>query len=236
MTQPVAARPPGPRFGVSLTVLLLGLAAAVVGVVMIVSAFWQIVNGPAYAVPSVLRVHLDSGNYKIYEYDRFGKSDGFRTAPPLVSPSTVNVTAPSGARVAVSSTAGGVSETISDGDGSYTAVVRFRAPSDGTYTIRVRTPAATRVKIEHPLVDIAGDNVGWILLIVGGGIVMLVGFVMVVVGLIRRGSAKRRANAALPSAKRAILTHRPAKAWSALSMAKRSLSAPSRCAGSAGFA
>lgn len=194
MTQPVAIRPPGPRFGISLGVLLVGLAATVVGVVMLVSALWQIVNGPAYAVPSVLRLHLDSGNYKIYEYERFGSGDGFRSAPPLVNPATVNVTAPGGGRVPVSSTAGGTSETISDGDGGYTAVLRFRAPTDGTYTIRVRTDAPTRVKIEHPLVDIAGDNLGWVLLGVGGLLTMLVGFVMVVVGLVRRGSAKRRAD------------------------------------------
>jgi hypothetical protein len=90
MNQPVAIRPPGPRFGVSIGVLLVGLAAAIVGVVMIVSAFWQLVNGPSYAVPSVLRVHLGSGDYKIYEYERFGNGDGFRSAPPLVNTSTVS--------------------------------------------------------------------------------------------------------------------------------------------------
>lgn len=200
MNQPVATRPPGPRFGISLGVLLVGLAAAIVGVVMLVSAFWQVVNGTAYAVPSVLRVHLGSGNYKIYELQRFGGGDGFRFTPPLVTTSTVDVTAPGGGRVPVSSTGGGTSETISDGDGSYTAVLRFHADSEGTYTIRVRTTAPTRVKIEHPLVDIAGDNLGWVLLIVGGGLVMLAGFVMVIVGLIRRGSAKRRAAGFPPAA------------------------------------
>ncbi len=196
MTQPVTTvRPPGPRFGISLVVLLAGLGAAIVGVVMLVSAFWSIIDGPVYTVPGNLRVHLGSGDYKIYEYERFGSADGFRTAPPLVDSATVRVVSPGGTRIPVTSTAGGSSETISNGNGSYTAVVRFTAPSTGTYTIQVRTAAPTRIRIEHPLVDIAGDNVGWILLIVAGGITTLVGFVLVIVGLVRRGSAKRRANA-----------------------------------------
>lgn len=200
MTQPVATvRAPGPRFGISLVVLLVGLGAAVVGVVMLVSAFWSIIDGPAYSVPGTLRLHLGSGDYRIYEYERFGSDDGFRTAPPLVDTATVRVVAPGGSPVPVTSTTGGSTETISNGNGSYTAVVRFRAPATGTYTIRVRTAAPTRIRIEHPLVDIASDNVGWILLIVAGGITTLVGFVMVIVGLVRRGSAKRRASA-LPAA------------------------------------
>jgi hypothetical protein len=182
---------PGPRFGISLVVMTLGLIAAVVGVVALVSSFWSVINGPVYPVPATVRVHLGSGDYRVYELDRSGANVG---GPPLVDSQTLAVRAPGGSPVPVVETSR--NETLTSGSERFDTVVRFHAPTDGIYTLRFRTASPTRVMIEHPLEDLVRDNLAWVGLIIIGGLLAALGFVMVIVGLVRRGSARRRALAA----------------------------------------
>jgi hypothetical protein len=180
-------RPPGPRFGVSFAVLLLGGLAATIGVIALVSAFWSVLRGPAYQVPGTVRLHLDSGEYRVYELDRSGTG---RSGPPLIDRSTVSVRAPGGAAVPVLETSR--NETITNGTETFETVVRFDAPTAGAYTLRFTPAAPTRVMVEPPLEDIVRDHAGWLLLVGAGVLLAGIGFIMVVVGLVRRGSARKR--------------------------------------------
>ncbi len=205
MSVPTATdRPPGPRFGISLSVLLAGVLAAAIGVLALVGAFWSVLRGPVYAVPATVRLHLDAGGYRIYELDRSGSG---RPGRPLVDSSTVSVRSPAGSPVPVLGT--GRSESIANGSEHFDTVVRFDAPTSGTYTLRLTPDTPTRVMVQPPLEDVVRDHLGWLLLVLVGFGAAAIGFVMVVVGVVRRSAARKRSSPVTPPSATATPTAAP---------------------------
>jgi hypothetical protein len=186
-----STRPPGPRFGISLVVMLVGGLAAAVGIVVFVSAFWSVLTGPVYQVPSTVRLHLDSGAYRVYELDRSGRG---LTGRPLVDSSTLRVRAPDGSPVTVVETS--LNENLTNGSESFDSVARFTTPDSGTYTLRFTPSAPTRVMVQPSLGDVARDHAGWLVLFGLGALLGGIGLVMIIVGAVRRGSARKRTAAA----------------------------------------
>jgi hypothetical protein len=191
VTEPPSARPPGPRLGISLAVTLAGGLAAAIGIVVFVAAFWSVLTGPVYQVPSTLRIHLDSGTYRVYELDRSGRGLAGR---PLVDSSTLTVRAPDGTRVSVVETS--LTENLTNGSESFDSVVRFATPDSGTYTLRFTPSAPTRVMVEPSLGDVARDHAGWLVLFGVGVLLGGIGLVMIIVGAVRRSAARKRTAAA----------------------------------------
>jgi hypothetical protein len=173
----------------SLALLIGGLALAIptliAGIVPIVRT---VTTSNRYAVPGEIRVHLNKGNYMVFEHSGSNSlGSAFSNDDPLtISPKDVTVTGRNGASVAVKDR-GSIRETLDNNGDRFVGAARFTTPAEGDYAIEVRGPAATTVLIAHPLTDTIQSALGWFALTALGGITSVVGIVLLIVGSVRRG-------------------------------------------------
>ncbi len=210
MSAPVAAPPApapalkGPRLRTSVITVLAGLGLlAIAGGGVSVMLFHRIFV-TTYTVPGSIRVHLHEGTWNVYELsggtDSYGPVNITHDNGISIDPSMVTVEGPAGpVRVHVPD-----NESISRGGDRFGAAVRFDAPTDGDYRITIDVPARTRVMIAPSFLDILLDTLPWLILGGVAGIVVLVGFVMLIVGTTRRQRLRKAAwlatGTALPGA------------------------------------
>ena len=192
--QPIAtAKIKGPRIRSSVAVFVLGILLIAPGVWKFGSSVVDILDGPVYSVPGTVRTHLGSGTYIVFE--RTGSSDSLGPASVTtdhgitLDPSNVMVTDPSGNDVAVRSSV--PNENITRGSDRFVAAVEFHAAEAGRYAIRIDVNQPGLVVIRHPLGDIFRKNVPWLLAIVFGGMLVVAGFVMFIVGIVRRSRSAK---------------------------------------------
>ena len=186
---PIAgAKVKGPRVLTSVAVFLLGILLIAPGVWNFASSVVDIFDSTVYSIPGTVRTHLDSGTYIVFE--RTGSSDSFGPASVTALDATnVTVTDPSGNDVGVRISV--PNEHITRGSDRFVAAVEFHAARAGSYAIRIDVSQPGRVVIQHPLVDLFRRNVPWLLAIVFGGMLAVAGFVMFIVGIVRRGRAAK---------------------------------------------
>jgi hypothetical protein len=176
-------------------ILLLGCGAAIVWFVVVIVG---LVNAPddfdRVRVPGRTVVTLDDGDWMIYqEYP--GADSGRFLAPPQVI-----VTGPSGRDVSLRTVSSSYTYTTGSREGM--GLWEFTAPTAGAYTIEtsvVGEPTLSgnqTVAIGRPLFDTSeiGGIVGSLAL---GAVSFLVGLVILIVTIVRRGRARRRAQPAL---------------------------------------
>jgi hypothetical protein len=201
MTQPPVpapgprTRPPGPRLLTSFIVgglgILLGIAAAIGIAIPLAGSF----TSPRYAVPGDLRVHLHDAKYTVYQFTGtrsvFGNSDSIGAV--RIEPSVVAVTAPDGTSVPVFRT--DANEELTRNRDVYTASLEFDAPADGLYLLRFRNAIPTQVIVSRSILDALQGVWGWFVVGGIGGLLFVTGVVMLIVGAVRRGRAKRAAYA-----------------------------------------
>ena len=106
--------------------IVVGVIVGILGVVLYSLAFSRVTNGEALAPPGVLAVDLAPGEQSIYE----------QAATTSVRPADVDVTGPDGAAIPVRADASLV--TISSNHDVYARVGTFRAPTAGTYQLKVK--------------------------------------------------------------------------------------------------
>jgi hypothetical protein len=87
------------------------------------------------------------------------------------------------------------SATIDEGTARFVSALGFHAAGDGTYTLRFDGTESSEVMVQRTLGDQVRHNLGWILAVPAGGVLLVVGCVMLVVGLVRRSSARGAAPA-----------------------------------------
>lgn len=195
MTVIAPNRDRGPRVRTAVVVALIGLLAAVPGIVGVVHTFGDVLSSPAYQVPATLRLDLGSGDYTIYQRsgtrDSYGPLTVTRGADVELTPADVQITAPDGSDVPVAPRA--ANETITTGTTEYVSALRFRADRAGRYTIRIESPAPTAVKVQRPLVAQLRRSLPWLGLVGLGGLLVVTGTVLFVVGALRRNADRRRA-------------------------------------------
>lgn len=174
--------------------IVIGLVLGITGAVALGVAFWDVITGPRYTVPGVVRLHLDSGTHIVFEQtgtnQSFGPLNVNRFGGVSIEPGQLVVTGPDGADLRVRQSDPG--ESIDRNSEHYVAAVEFNAPRAGTYRLAFRTGPA-RIVIQPPLGDVVRDNVWWIVATVAGGLLFLGGFVLLIVGVARRSSARRAA-------------------------------------------
>jgi hypothetical protein len=175
---------------VSLSVLGLGLVLGVLGgVETALPIVRTLTHSTSHPTPARLRQHLSHGTYEIYELtgERSSAFSRIRSGPVDIGPGNVTVRSASGQPGAVTVTREGADETLTLGDRVYTGAVQFEIPSSGDYIVTVTSDARTRVILARSIGSIVRSVVGWIAIAGAGGLLFLVGLVLLIVGLVRRG-------------------------------------------------
>jgi hypothetical protein len=187
---PAPSSRPGPGLALSLLVGFLGIVIGVVAVVAIIIPFADVFRSNAYGVPGTIHVSLDHERYTVYQRDVFGAAFGSRG----LSPEMLTVTAPDRSTVPVAYSRH--NETIDRGGGEFRSALEFEPPSGGDYTLEFTNPVPTDVVIARSIEDVVRGVLVWFGIGAVGGAVLLAGIVMLIVGITRRGRAKRAAYAA----------------------------------------
>jgi hypothetical protein len=178
----------------SIVLLVVGAALAIptfiVGIVPIVRA----VRSPIrFEVPGRARMHLDHGDYMVYE-DKGASSIGNAFSQDdtvTIEPADVTVTAPDGTSLLVLDR-GSFAETLTVNGRRYVSAVRFTAPATGEYVIGVTTTTTTTgyALVARPLASVARKSAGWFVLAALGAVFFVIGVVLLIVGSVRRGRAQ----------------------------------------------
>jgi hypothetical protein len=175
--------------------MVVGAVIAIASAIAIAIPLVRTYTSNAYAAPTVqpISIHLRHERYTVYE--RTGSSSGFNFGTNsdrlTIEPSQVAVTAPDGQPVFVFPADG--RETINRDSGEYTSVVEFDAPMSGDYEVRLSTRVATSVIIARSLEDALRSVLVWFGTGAVGGIIVIAGLVLLIVGITRRGRARRAA-------------------------------------------
>ena len=185
------ARAPGPGLGVSIGLMVVG---AVIGFASVIAIAIPIVNtltSREYPVPTHLSLHLRPERYTVFE--RTGSRSGFSfssgSGHVTIDPSQVTITAPDGENVFVFQAVN--NDTITRGSNEYTSAVEFDAPTSGNYDIRLSTRTSTWVVITRSVPDTIRSVLVWFGIGAVGGIMLVAGLVMLIMGVTRRGRARR---------------------------------------------
>jgi hypothetical protein len=185
-------RAPGPRLLISFIVMGAGFLIGLVAVVAIALPFANTLTSKEYPVPGTITLNLHEARYTVYQFtgtrSLFGgesNSGAYRIAP-----SAVTVTAPDGSTVPVSYTTR--DEVLTRGSRQYQGALDFDAPAKGHYVIVFdRSAPSTFVVVSRSVEDVLRSVVGWFALGALGGVVLVAGVIMLIVGIVRRGRAKR---------------------------------------------
>jgi len=196
-------RSPGPPLVISIVVLVAGFVVALVGGIGAAVAFARSLPGSVSGLPAVVHRHFDPGRYDVYQ--RTGNTNNSfpfsatDTFPTTLSPADVAVSAPDGTDVPVLPPSQPEAK-LSFGSDSYTAVAEFSVNQAGDFVVVIRDKGGQReVLIGRAGSDLLQAPAGWLVVFGSGGLVALVGFVMLLVGIIRRDHVARlsRAGAAV---------------------------------------
>jgi len=182
---------PGPGLGVSLGLMIVGGVIVVASVIAIAIPLVNTFTARVYQVPQDLSLHLRHARYTVFERtgSRSGFSFGIGSGRVTIDPSQVNVTAPDGERVLVFEPT--TRETLTRGQSEYTGAVEFDAPTSGNYDIRLRPFDPTFVIITRSVGDTIRSVLVWFGTGALGGIMLITGLVLLIVGVTRRGRARR---------------------------------------------
>jgi hypothetical protein len=190
------ARAPGPSLASALVVGAIGIVIGIASVVGILLPLAGELTSPSYAVPGELHVHLHNARYTVFQ--RTGTRSGFGSStldPPAVriDPASVSVVAPDGSAVPVF--IDDDTETLTRGSAIYSGSLVFDAPANGDYEMQFADQNPTTVVVARSLTDAFRSALLWFGTGALGGALFIAGLVMLIVGVTRRGRAKRAAYA-----------------------------------------
>ena len=184
---------PGPGLGISIGLMVAGALVVIASAIAIAVPLVNTFTSRTYAAPTHLSLHLRHARYTVFE--RTGSSSGFnfgnRTGRITIDPTQVTVTAPDGDPVFVFPAEN--RETMNREGDDYTSAVEFDAPTSGTYDVRLTTRVATSVIITRSIEETIRSVLVWFGTGAVGGILLVVGLVLLIVGVTRRGRARRAA-------------------------------------------
>jgi hypothetical protein len=202
----MTALAPGPpsralkRIGWSIVALGLCLVAlsATFLVIDISSAVRAAVGGTSYRTPVDQSIQLGAGDYVVYQ--QTGTASGGRIsgnggycngclAPLTLQPRDVQVTGPDGAAIATGYPRG--ADTLTRNGEIYSGAVSFHAAHSGRYEIRVHPAGAETVIISKDIVSEVLSGLIWVLGLVAGGLLLVIGFILLIVHWTRRSRVNR---------------------------------------------
>ncbi len=181
--------------------MLLGMALIVPLVVKAVSSVAGAVNSEEQETPAEFVEELDKGPHLIFQ-----RTD--QAAEPI-SPDDVVISDSDGDELATRSVFS--TQTITKGSAVYTGVVAFDVPEAGTYDIEVN--GEEQAFLVGPSIGQTFRNLGGVfLLALLGGLLSFIGFLMLIIGIIRRSRAKKTAG--MPAGTAApVVSGSPAPGW-----------------------
>ena len=199
-----------------MTVGVIGIIVGIVGAAFMARVVFDVFNGPTYRIPNRVVVRLGSGRYVIYEHSRradlYDTNGAPRSVVVTILPTTVRITGPDGSRIPIDPSPS--HSTIFRGPDRFVSALGFHAPTDGTYTVFFDRGESSEVMIQRSFGDQVRHNLGWIVAVAAGFLLLVVGCVMLVVGMLRRNSANRVALAAIGPVAPVIPTGPlPAASW-----------------------
>jgi hypothetical protein len=184
---------PGPGLGVSIGLMVVGTMIAIASVIAIAIPLVNIFSSREYAVPvpQPISIHLEHARYTVFERTSSGSgfSLGGSSGRVTIDPSQVTVTAPDGTAVYVFPAV--KDETVHRGSTEYKGAVQFDAPMVGDYRVRLSTRIVTSVIIVRSVEDTIRSVLVWFGTGAVGGVLLIAGLVMLIVGITRRGRARR---------------------------------------------
>lgn len=180
-------RPPGPSLRLAIVLMVLGAALAVPTLVAgIIPITRSVSNADTFVSPGPVVMHLGKGTYMVYEFTGNGSFDSpFSNDDVTITPADVTVTGPTGLPLTVFDR-GSLQETRRSNGGEFVGAARFTTPTDGMYTIAVRSATPTGFAVARPLSAAIRTALPWFALAGVGGIAFVVGVVLLIVGSVRR--------------------------------------------------
>ncbi|MDQ1511555.1 MAG: hypothetical protein QOG50_3399 [Actinomycetota bacterium] len=172
--------------------MVVGAVVGIASIVAIAVPFVRTFTESAHSVPSQFSIHLRHARYTVFELTGSRSGFNFGTSPSghiTLEPSQVAVTAPDGQPVFVFHAVN--SETLNRGSSEYTSAVQFDAPMSGGYDVRLSPRTPTWVIITRAPRDVIRSVLVWFATGAVGGIILVAGLVMLIVGVTRRGRARR---------------------------------------------
>src|SRR5262245_42168696 len=185
-----SSRPPGPSLALSLLVGSLGIVIGIVAVVAIIIPFADVFRSSEYQVPGTIHVHLKHQRYTVYQRNTFGGAFG-RAG---LTPDMLTVTAPDRSTVPVGYSRH--NETLDRSGRKYRSALEFEPSSSGNYTLEFTNVVPTDVVVARAIEDVVRSVLVWFGVAALGGAVLLAGIILLIIGVTRRGRAKRAAYAA----------------------------------------
>jgi hypothetical protein len=174
-------KPPGPPLAVAIPLLIAGVVVAVLSAVGLGKVILRSVsNASTLSGPGSEAVVCDSGVYLLYT----------AAGSNVLDQNAVAVTGPGGAAVTVETEA--VPESVPKDGVRYSGVLGFTATRSGTYTVKV-TASGVTLLVAPSLTNTAMKNLGWLIAVGVSLVAALGGLILVVVALVQRSGARKRA-------------------------------------------
>jgi hypothetical protein len=158
----------------------------------------ETLGSPIRDVPVKTSIVMTEGTYTVYE-----RVSGPEASPALKA-SSITVRAPDGTAIKV--TASSTQETITRNDVTFAGAAKFTVPAANTYKVTVGQVSAAKAKkstdqviIGPSLASELGHAVGWIVAIVLGGLILVLGILLLVIGLFRRRQQRSRTTWVAPT-------------------------------------
>ena len=197
MAAPIAAakeatktKEPGPPLWLSILVFLVGAALIAVGGATIVSRVLESQTVDSFAVPGQQSRQLDPGSHDVF--GSTGNITDFSGAPEFFSEDVTITNVETGASVTVTPDLERL--PIDRLTTRYERVGTFEISEAGEYVFEVTPPAGateSRAVVARSLLESFSELQTPLILIGVGTVATLIGVVMIVVGIVRRGRAKR---------------------------------------------
>jgi hypothetical protein len=167
--------------GLIVLALIIVICSAVLLVMAIGHPISETLSNPIRQTPVAASDLLTEGTYTVYE--RVDQSDD----PTSLDASQVRVRTSAGASLHVSS-ASTSSEIITRGPGNvFRAAAKFKIPQAGRYDIAVdKLPDPGQVIVAPSLAGEFARAVGWIVAMIFGGLLLVLGILLLIIGLFRR--------------------------------------------------
>ncbi len=192
--EPAAAPPRKKVSRLAIVVPLVSLATGVACFVLFILPFIGSLTQPTFTYPGSTTVTIEKpGDWAVYERTGTSTQNGPVTTTQnrstALRPADVTVTGPGGQSVSTVSVF--TNETLSPGDGVYTAAVQFHADRAGQYTVEVSGDRSGRAIVARKLSDQFGDVVWWLVGMLGSGLVFVIGIIALIVSAVRTSRANR---------------------------------------------
>jgi hypothetical protein len=188
-------RPPGPSLALSIIVIVIasaiGITGFAIGITSVVHRVTHLDDSPNGILPDArITASLTPATWQVYV-----EEDASGLVIADVDSSAVTVTDPQGNAVAVRDMPSNLSESVDSGGDSYQAAVRFDVSQSGTYDIEVQTDSTNpgaQIIIAKSLGSTVSGLAKWFAMAGLGFLLGVAGIAMLIVGIVRRKSYRRR--------------------------------------------